>query len=53
MRDLTEKLWNRNIRFRWEMPLGITFTWKDRQVTIRTEEQKDAFLKENRKDLSD
>lgn len=53
MRELTEKLWKRKIWFRWEMPLGIAFTWKDRQVIISSDEQMDAFLKENEKDLTD
>lgn len=47
MRELTEKLVKREIRFRWEIPLGVTFTWKDKQITIKTEEEKDTFLKEH------
>lgn len=51
MRKITEKLWKKKIRFKWENPLGLTFTWNDRQIIIiKTEEQMDAFLRENEND---
>lgn len=53
MRELTENLRKRNIRFRWKVPLGVTFTWKDKQITIKTEEDKIDFLKGKGKDLTE
>lgn len=51
MRKLTEKLWIKKIWFRWEVPLGISFIWNEKHITIKTEEQMEAFLSENGKDL--
>lgn len=53
MKELTEKLQRKKIRYRWELPIGIIFSLGERTVKIKSEDQKDLFIKENEKDLEE
>lgn len=51
-RKLTDKLKN-NIRFRWELPIGISFTYEGERKMITSKEQLNRFMSQNVKDFSD
>lgn len=46
-RKLTDKLKVNNVKFQWEMPIGVSFSFKGERKTIKTEEQMRKFLREN------
>lgn len=50
-RKLTEKLIKKNKRFRWELPNGLSFVFKEERKLITTEEQLNRFLLEKADDL--
>lgn len=52
-KKLIEVLKKKKIRFRWELPEGVTFIFKDKRTTIRLEEDLEKFVKENEKFLED
>lgn len=52
-RKLTEVLKKKKIWFRWELPIGITFTFKDKKIVLRSEEDVDKFAKDNEKFFED
>lgn len=45
---LTEILTKQNIRFRWELPEGLTFKYKGTRQMIKTEEQMERFIETNK-----
>lgn len=49
-RNLTEKLKDQNIKFRWEIPESVSFWYKGTRISIRNMEQKE-FLLEHQKDF--
>lgn len=50
-KKLTEKLFKKNIRFRWELPRGLSFEYKEEKKLIVTEEQLNEFLVEEAEEL--
>lgn len=52
-RKLTEKLRLKNIRYRWELPEGLSFNFQDRRINIKTTEQMVCFLFDHQKDFGE
>lgn len=48
-----EKLRGKNLRFRWELPIGVSFIYEGQRKTVTSEEQINRFLTENAKELID
>lgn len=36
---LIEKLKKKNVRFRWELPIGVSFVFKGERISIKSEDQ--------------
>lgn len=49
---LVDTLTKHNIKFRWDLPEGITFQYKGTRQTIRSEDQMEAFLGAHKVDFS-
>lgn len=52
-KGLIEKLKKKNVRFRWELPLGVSFVFKGGRVSIKSEDQMEKFLIDNAKDFGE
>lgn len=50
-KKLTDKFKN-NIKFRWELPRGVSFVLEEKREVIVTEEQMLKFLKHNEDELT-
>lgn len=50
-RELTDKLKKQGVRFRWEMPLGLSFSYDNAQHRITSTEQMTKFLNDYGKDF--
>lgn len=50
-RKLTNKLKRKDVRFKWEMPTGLSFTYDDVRYKILSEAQTDKFLSAHEKDF--
>lgn len=48
-RKLVENLKKKNVRFRWELPTGISFMFQGGHTVIKSEEEMDKFIRDNRK----
>lgn len=46
-RKLTEKLYKENVRFKWELPHGLSFMYKEERRMIESEAQMNGFFKTN------
>ncbi|CAI5799322.1 glutamic acid-rich protein-like isoform X1 [Podarcis lilfordi] len=51
-KTVTDALKKNSIRFRWEFPEGITFTYKDRRKTFRSVEELGKFWRKYKKELT-
>lgn len=51
-KTVTEALRKNSIRFRWEFPEGITFTYKDRRKTLRSVDELGKFWRKYKKELT-
>lgn len=51
-KTVTEALRKNSIRFRWEFPEGITFTYKDRRKTFRSVDELGKFWRKYKKELT-
>lgn len=49
-KQLIDKLKQENIRFRWEIPRGLSFMYNNKKIWIKTEEQMNDFFKIAKKD---
>lgn len=43
---LTEKLRNYKVRYRWEVPEGLSYNWEGRRVTVSSPEQTEKALED-------
>lgn len=51
-KTVTEALKKNSIRFWWEFPEGITFTYKDRRKTFRSVDELGKFWRKYKKELT-
>lgn len=49
-KQLLERLRHEQIRYRWEIPRGISFSYDNKRITIKTKAQMQEFLMSNKKD---
>lgn len=49
-KKLTEKLNLENTRYRWEIPEGLSFTYKSKRVIVKTIAQMNKFLNDHCED---
>lgn len=47
-KEIIEFLRNKNVRYRWELPEGVSFTYEGKRDTIRSNDQMEEFLEQHK-----